>query len=208
MSASPNLIREAALWRGCTVALYGGSFNPGHEGHVHVAREALKRLGVDAVWLMVSPGNPLKHADAMASYKARKKSIVDLVGAHPRLHITDVETRLGTRYTADTVDRLRRLMPRTRFIWVMGADSLANFPRWQRWRDIAQAVPIAVFDRPGYALSGFAGGFVRRFSRFRVPVQGLGQTGTPAWTFVTIPRHGASATQIRGQKGKTWPSES
>ncbi|MCJ9427876.1 nicotinate (nicotinamide) nucleotide adenylyltransferase [Kordiimonas marina] len=204
----PTLLKEAALWRGCTVALYGGSFNPGHEGHVHVAKEALKRLGVDAVWVLISPGNPLKRDEAMAPYEARKKSIQTLVGGHPRIHITDIEPRLGTLYTADTVMKLQKLMPKTRFIWIMGADSLMSFDRWRCWRDIARAVPIAVFDRPGYALSGFAGGFVRQFSRFRVPVQQLSKAKTPAWAFVTIPRHTASATEIRSQRGKNWPAQS
>ncbi|TNE61149.1 MAG: nicotinate (nicotinamide) nucleotide adenylyltransferase [Alphaproteobacteria bacterium] len=210
MSPAPNLgiLKEAALWRGRTVALYGGSFNPAHDGHVHVAKAALAHLGVDAVWLMVSPGNPLKTDDGMAEFDKRFGSIAGKVGHHPRLVVTDIERRLGTRYTADTIDALRRLMPATRFIWVMGADSLASFHHWGRWRDIVKAVPIAVFDRPGYAIRGFAGGLVRQFSRFRVPVQQLKQTETPAWAFVTIPRHPASATQIRGQMGKNWPTGS
>ena len=201
-----SVLPEAALWRGCTVALYGGSFNPAHPGHLHVAQEALKQLGVDAVWFLVSPGNPLKEGDGMAAFERRRQSLATLVGHHPRMIISDVEKRLGTRYTADTLFALKRAMPATRFIWVMGADNLTQFHLWHRWQDIARATPIAVFDRPGYALSGLASQFARCFGRFRTTLQKLKTSPSPAWAFVTMPRHPASATQARRQLGEDWLS--
>ncbi len=194
------LVRQAALWRGCTIALYGGSFNPAHEGHLHVAKEVLKRLDVDAVWLMVSPRNPLKAKGDIARYKKRRKSLQKLIAHHPKLHISDIEKKLGTRYTADTLDILIKTMPGTRFIWVMGADSLANFHHWYRWQHITDSLSIAVFDRPGYSIAGLVSKMARRYRHSKVPARLLGKTETPAWAYVTMPRHPASATQIRELK--------
>ncbi len=200
------LIREAALWRGRTIALYGGSFNPAHKGHRRVARECLKQLHADAVWFLVSPGNPQKTNDSMAAFKKRVDSVEQLTRHHPRMMATDIEERLGTRYSADTVLALKKAMPFTNFIWVMGADNLASFHTWRHWREIARALPIAVFDRPGYALSGLASPFARCFQRFRTTPQRLKTTQSPAWAFVTMPRHPASATQARQLLGEEWLS--
>ncbi|WP_286829828.1 MULTISPECIES: nicotinate-nucleotide adenylyltransferase [Kordiimonas] len=205
MLRSRNIILpEAARWRGRTVALYGGSFNPAHKGHRRVARECLKRLGVDAVWFLVSPGNPLKDAGHMADFEKRFASISALVSGHPRMMVTDIEARLGTRYSADTITELQKQMPHTRFIWVMGADNLATFDKWRDWRKIAHALPIAVFDRPGYSIAGQNAKFARVFGRFRTTVEQLGKSASPAWAFLTIPRHPASATKLRQQLGETW----
>jgi len=198
------ILPEAAQWRGRTVALYGGSFNPAHEGHVHVARECLNRLGVDAVWFLVSPGNPLKDAGYMADFEKRRSSIAAFVAGHPRMIVSDIEVRLGTRYSADTILGLQKRMPHTRFIWVMGADNLATFDKWRDWRKIARALPIAVFDRPGYSIAGLNAKFARTFGRFRTTAEKLGRSGSPAWAFLTIPRHPASATKLRQRMGETW----
>ena len=203
---SYRLLAEAARWRGRTVALYGGSFNPAHKGHRRVARECLKQLGVDAVWFMVSPGNPQKAENTMASFRQRLESTAMMVGHHPRMIVTDVERRLGTRYSADTIMALRRAMPKTRFIWVMGADNLASFHTWHRWKDIATSLPIAVFDRPGYANRGLNGRFAQCFARFRKTSQELKASRSPAGAFVTMPRHPASATQARQLLGEKWLS--
>lgn len=199
-------IREAALWRGRTVALYGGSFNPAHKGHRRVARECLKQLRVDAVWFLVSPGNPQKTDGSMAAFQKRIASVESFSRHHPRLIATDIEKHLDTRYSADTILALKKVMPFTNFIWVMGADNLASFHTWHRWQDIARALPIAVFDRPGYALRGLASPFARCFQRFRTTPQGLKSSRSPAWAFVTMPRHPASATQARQLLGKKWLS--
>lgn len=207
MARNPNsaaLLRLASQWRGRTVGLYGGSFNPAHEGHVHVAKEALRRLDLDAVWLMVSPGNPLKDKSDMAKRKKRKKSLRSLVARRPGMVISDIEKHLGTRYTADTIERLVRAMPMTRFVWIMGADNLVGFPRWHRWRFIADTVPIAIFDRPGYSVAGLNSRFARQYARYRVPYRQLCSANLPAWTFVPIKRHPGSATDIRHHKGKKW----
>ncbi|MFC4349300.1 nicotinate-nucleotide adenylyltransferase [Kordiimonas lipolytica] len=198
------ILPEAAKWRGRTVALYGGSFNPAHKGHRRVARECLKRLGVDAVWFLVSPGNPLKDANHMAEFDRRFDSIKALVGDHPRMLVSDIEVRLGTRFSADTIAALQKLMPHTRFIWVMGADNLATFDRWANWQEIARSLPIAVFDRPGYSIAGQNAKFAHVFGRFRVSPEKLGKSRSPAWAFLTIPRHPASATKLRQQMGETW----
>lgn len=199
-----SLIRHANAWRDRRVGLYGGSFNPAHEGHIHVASEALKRLDLDAIWLMVSPGNPLKSQSDMAKRKRRKKSLETLVGNRPGMVVTDIEKKLGTRYSADTVRALMANMPKTEFIWVMGADNLDSFHLWKEWQFIAQTLPIAVFDRPGYSVSGLNSKFARQFANFRVSPNGLMKASAPAWTFVQIPRHSGSATSIRLHKGNEW----
>ncbi len=132
-----------------SVGLLGGSFNPAHDGHRHISVEALRRLGLDEVWWLVSPLNPLKAADGMAPLAARLASAKHIAN-HRRIHVTDLEIRLETRFAVDTVAALQRRYPEVRFIWLMGADNLAQFHRWSRWRRLAARVPIAVFARPGY----------------------------------------------------------
>ena len=201
-------LADAATWRGKRVGIYGGSFNPAHSGHLHVAIEAINRLKLDLVILMVSPGNPLKDGMTdMAAFDARMEAARQIADEHPKITVSDIETRLGTRFTAETIRHLKQLMPTTKFTWIMGADSMASFHHWYRWQDIVRSVPIAVFDRPGYALSGFAGRLAHRFRKFRVSPQQLNSTRLPAWTFVAIPRHSGSATMIRRQLGHDWPSD-
>ncbi len=198
------LRHEAALRRNQSIGLYGGSFNPAHEGHLHVALEALKRLDLDEIWFLVSPGNPLKSDDGMAPFKDRRASVIKLINKHPRMKTRSLECKLGTRYTADTVSALKSELPRTNFVWLMGADSLADFDKWRDWKNIAETVPIAVFDRSGYALSGFRSGLAQQYARYSVTPKQLTRNQAPAWTFVTIPRHPGSATDIRSQNGDNW----
>ena len=129
------------------IGLLGGSFDPAHAGHAHITREALKRFGLDAVWWLVSPGNPLKtHGPApMAERLARARTVMH----HPRVTVTDIEARLGTRYTAQTLRHIQRLYPAQRFVWLMGADNLAQFHLWQDWRGIMHRVPLGILARPG-----------------------------------------------------------
>ena len=145
------LLRNAARWRGARVGLLGGSFNPAHAGHRHISLEAMKRLRLDAVWWLVSPGNPLKAGRADMAPMAARLASARRFARHPDIMPTGVEARLGTRYTVDTLAALTRLHPTTRFIWLMGGDNLQQFHRWKGWRTIARLVPIAVLLRPGYA---------------------------------------------------------
>ncbi|HWK35373.1 nicotinate-nucleotide adenylyltransferase [Sphingomonas sp.] len=139
------------------IGLLGGSFNPAHRGHRALSLHALRALGLDEVWWLVSPGNPLKAgATDMAPFAARMAS-ARAMARHAPIRVTGIERRLKTRYTADTLTRLVRLFPKHDFIWLMGADNLAGFHRWERWRVIANTVPIAVIARPGYDRDAHAG---------------------------------------------------
>ncbi|HPD93876.1 MAG TPA: nicotinate-nucleotide adenylyltransferase, partial [Pararhodobacter sp.] len=183
---------------GQVIGLLGGSFDPPHSGHVHLTREALKRLGLDQVWWLVSPGNPIKsHAPApldarLAACRARMR--------HPRVRITDLESRFGTRATVDTLAALQRAWPRVRFVWLMGADNLAGFHRWDRWPEIMARVPVAVFARPGQRLKALTAPAARRFQAARVsPSQGhaLGLRTPPAWVYLDMPMRADSSSALR-----------
>ncbi len=180
------------------VGLLGGSFNPAHEGHRYVSLEAIKRLGLDQVWWLVSPQNPLKAASGMAPL-AERVARAQAVARHPRLKVMALETRLGTRYTADTLARLAT-WPNHRFVWLMGADNLAQLPRWWKWRGIMTGCPVAVFERHPYSYPALAGPVARGFAAARLPearADELAQAAPPAWTFVRMRPHPASATAIR-----------
>lgn len=189
----------AAARSGARIGILGGSFNPAHEGHLHISRLALKRLALDQLWWMVSPQNPLKPAAGMAPFAERLASARSLA-RHPRILVTDIEARLNTRYTADTLCTLRATFPRARFVWIMGADNLRQIPKWERWTDIFRAVPVAVFDRATYSFGALAGKAAHRFRRFRVrpgAAAGLADRRAPAWVYLHTPLHPASATEIR-----------
>ncbi|MFZ5610124.1 MAG: nicotinate-nucleotide adenylyltransferase [Pseudomonadota bacterium] len=194
-------------WRGRTVGLYGGSFNPAHAGHRHVSLTALKALGLDALWWLVSPGNPLKAERDMAPL-AQRLAQAQAIARHPRFFVTDVEQALGSVYSAHSVAALRRRHPRTRFVWIMGADNLADFHHWRDWEKIFKSLPIAVIDRPGYAFCALAAPAARHFQRWRAPAgraRALAAMDPPAWVFLRIPRHRASATVLRQAAAGDWP---
>ena len=128
------------------VGLLGGSFNPAHVGHRHISLLALKQLQLDQIWWLVSPQNPLKPHSGMLPFKERQAS-AQIIARHPRIRVTDLEIRLGTCYTIDTLERLHCRWPNYRFVWLMGADNLIQLPRWRRWREIVQIIPIAIFNR-------------------------------------------------------------
>jgi nicotinate-nucleotide adenylyltransferase len=183
------------------IGLLGGSFNPAHAGHLHISREALRRLGLDEVWWVVSPQNPLKGHDDMAALERR------LAGARaaaddPRLRVEAPEVALGTRYTVDTVAALRRCYPMARFVWLMGADILPQLPRWKNWQRLFRQVPIAVFDRPGDRFRALAGPAARRFADARLftDLQRLPALPPPAWCFIRCPLDTHSATAIRAAR--------
>lgn len=187
------------LFAGLRVGLLGGSFNPAHAGHRHISLHALKALGLDQVWWLVSPQNPLKPARGMASLPERLDE-ARRVARHPRIRVTAIERDLGTRYTADTLAELKRRFPRTRFVWLMGADNLRQIPRWRHWTRIFRLVPVAVLARPTYSMNALGGTAARRYARRRVKdhrAKGLAGHATPAWIFLRNPLHPASATAIR-----------
>jgi len=191
------------------IGLLGGSFNPAHEGHLHISRMALRRLALDQVWWLVSPGNPLKAGQEMAPLSTRLEG-ARAVARHPRVRPTAIEARLGTRYTVETVTLLQQRFPRARFVWLMGADNLAQFHRWRGWLRLAETVPVAVFDRPGYSHVPVHARAARRLApwRRRVPAAtGLVNASAPAWVFLPIRRHGASASAIRALRGATARAE-
>lgn len=184
------------------VGLLGGSFNPAHGGHRHISLIALRALGLDEVWWMVSPQNPLKPVAGMAPL-AERMAGARRVARHPRIRVTAIEQALGTRYTFDTLRTLRQRFPDMRFTWLMGADNLRQVSRWKRWAELFRLVPIAVFDRPTYSLNALAAKAARRFAGARKhggEARRLGHAGTPAWTFIACPRHQASATAIRKRR--------
>lgn len=183
---------------GQVVGLLGGSFDPPHQGHVHITLEAMKAFGLDRVWWLVSPGNPLKdHGPAPLE---QRLNAAQTMMRHPRVEVTDVEALTGTRATADTLAALRRLYPQVRFVWLMGADNLAQFHRWKDWRLIMDSVPVGVVARPGDRISARMSPAARLYGRYRLDGQArhlLGRAQAPAWCFVNVPMVDVSSTQIR-----------
>jgi nicotinate-nucleotide adenylyltransferase len=181
------------------VGLLGGSFNPAHAGHRHISLMALRRLGLDQVWWLVSPQNPLKSRTDMAAFD-RRLAMARLLARHPRILVTDIETRFGTRFTFDTLGALRRHYPGTRFVWLMGADNLGQIHRWQHWRGIFDTVPIAVFDRPPHHLRTLASPAALSHARHRVSQaksRALASAKPPAWMFFPSRLEPMSSTQLR-----------
>jgi nicotinate-nucleotide adenylyltransferase len=185
------------------IGLLGGSFNPAHRGHRHISLEALRALGLDEVWWLVSPGNPLKEgAKDMAPFAARYASAQRMAKTAP-IRVSDFEQREGTRYTIDTVRRLKLRYPQHRFIWLLGSDTLPNFHQWRDWRGLAREVPIAVIPRPGYdsaARAARAMGWLRRFVRPSGQARKWTQWSAPAIVLLRLPRDPTSATAIRAHR--------
>ncbi|WP_108860152.1 nicotinate-nucleotide adenylyltransferase [Ruegeria sp. Alg231-54] len=191
---------------GQVVGLFGGSFDPPHHGHVHVTLEAMKAFGLDRVWWLVSPGNPLK-ARGPAPLAQRMAAARGLL-QHPGVEVTDIESLTGTRATADTLAELRRLYPKVRFVWIMGADNLAQFHKWKNWRLIMDSVPVGVIARPGDRISARMSPAARLYARYRIDGQArrlLGRADAPAWCFVNVPMVDVSSSQIRAHGG--WSAE-
>jgi nicotinate-nucleotide adenylyltransferase len=187
------------------IGLLGGSFNPAHEGHRAISLEAIRRLRLDEVWWLVSPQNPLKSTDQMASLQARLASADEIAAGHPKLVVTDLEQSLATRYTVDTVRRLLRDKGAD-FVWLIGADNLVQLPEWRAWRDLINLVPIAVFDREPYSYRALAGRVARAYAAHRIRVRdaaGLVRADPPAWVYFRLRRHRVSSTAIR-RRG-VWP---
>ena len=187
---------------GQKIGLLGGSFNPAHQGHRHISLEALKRLGLDEVWWLVSPQNPLKPQKGMAPLAERMQTARE-AASHPRIRVTDIERVLDTVYTAETLGTLVTRFPGVRFVWIMGADNLAQIHRWQEWQEIFHLAPVAVFDRPTYSLRALAAKAARRFARHRLTgsrIAGLAAAAPPAWSFLHIRLNPLSATDLRNRQ--------
>ncbi|SEK52117.1 nicotinate-nucleotide adenylyltransferase [Roseovarius nanhaiticus] len=183
---------------GRVIGLLGGSFDPPHMGHVHITREALKLFGLDAVWWLVSPGNPLK-ARGPAQLERRMAAAREIM-QHPRVHISDAEAQIGARYTARTLAALQTARPDVHFVWLMGADNMVQFHLWQDWRQIMQTVPIGILARPGARLAARASVAARVYEHARVPLgkaRMLGRMEAPAWCFANVPMMALSSTRLR-----------
>jgi nicotinate-nucleotide adenylyltransferase len=184
---------------GMTIGLFGGSFNPAHRGHRHASLVALREIGLDAVWWLVTPGNPLKDNRALPPLDARMAA-ARAVARHPRLQVTGVEADIGTRYTAETIRFLVRRCPGVRFVWIMGADNLAGFHRWRDWRGIARLAALAVVARPGSTTRGPLAKAARVLAHRRIPevaAKRLKATPLPAWVFLQAPLDPISSTALR-----------
>jgi nicotinate-nucleotide adenylyltransferase len=181
------------------IGLLGGSFNPAHDGHVELSELALEKLGLDSVWWLVSPQNPLKPAAGMAPLAERMMSARRAAQGRS-IVVTDIETKLGTRYTADTLAALVERFPDARFVWLMGADNLLQVHRWRDWSRIFHTVPVAVFARPTYSLRAEQARAARRFARYRLPSfrgRRLADQRPPAWVLFKRPHNPQSATRLR-----------
>ena len=188
---------------GMKIGLFGGSFNPPHRGHRLVAQTALRRAGLDALWVLVTPGNPLKDPAQLPPF-AERFAAAQKFFRNPRIRVTDFETSLRVRYSWQTVAWLRRRAPGVRWVWIMGADNLAGFHRWQRWRDIARSLPVLVVDRPGSTHGAAFGGAGGWFARWRLPESQaslLPRRRPPALVLLHGPRSPLSSTQLRQRSG-------
>jgi nicotinate-nucleotide adenylyltransferase len=190
-------MRLPAAAPGMRIGLLGGSFNPPHEAHRSISLTALRRLGLDRVWWLVSPANPLKDNSGLPSVQARVEAAAELA-RHPRIEVTGFSGR--SAYTIDLLTALKRRFPGVEFVWLMGADNLAQFHRWRAWEEIFAFLPIAVFDRPGYRLKALASQAAQRFAGYRVDepkAAGLAGLIPPAWTVLAHPLSALSSTAIR-----------
>lgn len=185
------------------IGLLGGSFNPPHAAHRAISLFAMKRLQLDRVWWLVSPGNPLKDKRNLHDL-AERAAAATAVADHPRIDVTCLESVIGTRYTVDTITYLRQRCSEARFVWIMGADNLAQFHRWESWQRIAAEVPLAVVDRPPQSFQGLAAVAAQALGRYRVPERDAGSLADmkpPAWVFLTGLKLNLSSTGLRNPDG-------
>lgn len=196
---APRYLRMPYAQKGTQVGLFGGSFNPPHAGHALVADIALRRLALDQLWWMVTPGNPLKSAAELLPLAERIRRSEE-VAPGPRVKVTAFEASFHVRYTADTLALVKTRNPGVDFVWIMGADNLRDFHRWQRWREIMATMPVAVIDRPGATLSLLSSVAAKTFEEARIDEADaplLARMRPPAWTFIHGPRSPLSSTAIR-----------
>ena len=199
MAGEGGYVRLPPFAAGQTIGLLGGSFNPPHAGHLLASQLALTRLGLDRLWWLATPGNPLKSAADLTALRARLAAARALV-ADSRIAVTGFESEIGSRYTADTLRYLKRRAGGARFVWILGADNLAQFHRWRDWRGIAESVPILVVDRPGSSRAALSSRAAQALARWRRPerdARRLAYMTSPAWIFLHGPRSSASSTALR-----------
>jgi nicotinate-nucleotide adenylyltransferase len=187
---------------GLKIGLFGGSFNPPHDAHRAVTLLAMKKLGLDRVWWLVTPGNPLKDTKDLPPLPERV-ALAEKLADHPRIDVTGFESVIGTKYSSDTIAWLLNECPNVRFVWIMGADNLKYFHRWKNWRNIFTMLPIAVVDRGGISLSAASGAAAMRFARVRIPenkAMTLPGREPPAWVFLHGVKSPLSSTALRNGK--------
>ena len=187
------------MYEGCTIGLFGGSFNPAHRGHLHVAKAGLRELALDHIWWLVSPQNPLK--PKQPSYESRVAS-VERLNLPPRMQISHVENNAGTNYTIDLLRLLKKRHPLTRFVFLMGADNFNQLPNWKNWEEIISIFPIAIISRPGESIKSRLGHVARRYANYRLPEEKahiLSEMTAPRWTYLTLPLDSASSSAIRAK---------
>jgi len=191
--------RHPTATPGMTVGLLGGSFDPPHEGHLHISEVALKRLGLNQVWWLVTPGNPLKERGP-ADLSRRLDACETLINRRVGIVATNLEARLGTKYTSETLRSMQRHYPNVRFVWLMGADNLVEFHRWNQWVEIFCTLPIAVFARPGHQVKAGLSIAAARFAKSRLDPRratALPYRHAPCWTLLSHPMRAQSSTKIR-----------
>lgn len=182
------------------IGFFGGSFDPPHSGHVHVASTAMRRLNLDAVWWFPTPGNPLK--EAPSDYSQRFEAVRQLTRHNRAFHVSDIEHQAGLRYTYDLVKLLRQQSPHAKLVWIMGGDSLMTFHFWKDWQKLARTIPIAVVARPGFEVAARVSPFSKLLSAYRLPGNAariLPQQTAPAWTYLPAPLNPISSTALRNQ---------
>jgi nicotinate-nucleotide adenylyltransferase len=207
--AFPSVSQAIPLYtNGMRIGLLGGSFNPPHVAHRAISLFAIKRLKLDRVWWLVTPGNPLKDQDGLRDLNERTAAARNMAN-DPRIDVSCLESVIGTRYTVDTISYLRRRASGLRFVWIMGADNLAQFHRWQNWRRIASEVPIAVIDRPPQSFRALAAPAAQALARYRLPENQAGRLAdqrAPAWVFLTGMKLNLSSTGLRNPDG-SWRTQ-
>lgn len=193
------MLKLPPFGKGQRIGLFGGSFNPAHQGHAMVALFALKRLQLDWVWWLVSPQNPLKDKKQTGDY-AKRFTETKKIAKHPRFIVTDIEHQLRSHNTAQTLGALSCAMKQAHFVWIMGADSFADLDRWHHWNYIAEIIPLAVLARPGYSIRALGGQAAIRYAKHRVSNEQSGllaKRKAPAWVFISMPLRKESSTAIR-----------
>ena len=205
----PSVSQAIPLYtNGMRIGLLGGSFNPPHVAHRAISLFAIKRLKLDRVWWLVTPGNPLKDQGGLHDLNERSEAARKMAN-DPRIDVSCLESVIGTRYTVDTISYLRRRASGLRFVWIMGADNLAQFHRWQNWRCIASEVPIAVIDRPPQSFRALAAPAAQALARYRLPENQavrLADQRAPAWVFLTGMKLNLSSTGLRNPDG-SWRTQ-
>ncbi len=192
--------------KGQRIGLLGGSFNPAHDGHLHISNLALKHLNLDCIWWMVSPQNPLKSVDGMASLDQRMEKACE-VAVNSNIIITDIERELGTQYTSNTLPLIQKMFPESHFVWLMGADNLTQIEKWHQWETIFKTLPVAIFARPAYFIDAENVKLIEQFSLFQAleaEASTLVDMKPPAWIFLKTPLNPESATEIRSRANESW----